>query len=326
MKSRSLIFFLTVLLIALFSGCSQKEDSIVNSDSSDLMKGKPQKPKIEYFQLVVNGERVYDIGKDLLPVIDFTSPDSHYTLKYKISHPDPNFSTNLRFWIHYEPSGINHTGPWFVCGGDVVNKMVTPGEYIDDWNGNAIREECPPVYQDNPEVWPIYLTTEWEFMDQKASYPEDPDQIIADRYYFSFWGDFENRPNSGYMTIKTNKGPDGEMYVESISIIRKKINNKKYAPLVKIVLKMNNGVDCPNAQIQWGWGGNIIGCDCTYGFRMSNENGIITLEGPSYSSSSTGNIIFTVKTIGKKNCVYNPYNNTTLGTWPVEPYGELIVQ
>ena len=69
MKSRNLIFFLTVLLIALFSGCSQKEDSIVNPDSLNRLDKKPvaEKAKLVYFQLVVNDIEYYDIGQEQLP-------------------------------------------------------------------------------------------------------------------------------------------------------------------------------------------------------------------------------------------------------------------
>jgi hypothetical protein len=76
----------------------------------------------------------------------------------------------------------------------------------------------------------------------------------------------------------------------------------------------------------WNWGGNIIGDEYIRGIKTSDSNGEIVLEGPSYSSNTTGEIIFTLKMVSKTNYVYNPNNNTGCeGTWPVEPHVVLTV-
>jgi len=321
MKSRKLVLLVAFLFVALFWSCSQKEDSIVNPNSTDLMKGKPtpEKATLDYFQLVVNGTDVYNIGKQPLPVIDFTSSNT-YQLKYKITHSDPNFTTLLRFSVQYNPN--NNSRSWYY--GWVIDTMAIAGEeYSLQWDGNV-------VYLNSLNA-AYYFHTDgyYKFMDQKANSLDVPSQIIADPYTFYVSGNF-NYYNEGETRIEEMwiKAPEGlgEMHVESITIIPKPLNKRQCIPQVTLKLSMKDDSPCVGAQVLWNWGGNIIGDDYIRGISpLSNGDGEITITGPSYNISNSGNIIFTVKSVYKSNFVYNPYLNTAKGTWPIEPYDLLPV-
>lgn len=332
---KKLVIFITCITLTFFllNNCSDSSNPINSQQDqlSDLSKGKPpnkgkppkDKLSIESFQIIVNGTQTYNIGSGDKPIIDFKSSNT-YELKYKVSHPDGYSKVQVYLYYDFDSDEMEN-----------YSALQFASLIIDDTEVMSNEEYSRPLTDKvlGPDFNENRFTSNWELMDQKATYYADPNiscpDPLADQYLIQImvWYGEEVAHNESYVWLIADEG-SGELYVSSINIIPTSIKKNRNKPKATVIF-LNTNNEYKNARIYYNWGGNIIGNNYT-GTKVDYDNdGIITVDGPDYSTRSSGEIIFTVKAIVMTDNVYNPYLHWYLlnkWEWPVvEPFGTLSV-